>query len=307
MTVEAYRDQVKLLLDILPLVMDEEVFALKGGTALNLFEWDLPRLSVDIDLTYLPNHDRTESLKAISEALARIAREIEKRLSPTKVIMPVQGGEHMEVKLLCQRIRTKVKVEVNPSLRGHMLPVRSMDCSDNVQKEFEAFAQARVLSQGELFGGKICAALDRQHPRDLFDVKLMLDGIGLTDEIRLGMIAALVSHGRPIAELLKPTQKDQSETYKAKFEGMARLPFTYDDHIATLDRLVDTIRSNLTPNDRAFLVSFEAGDPDWSLFPVDGLAELPGPQFKLQNVRKFRDEKPDRHAQSLTALEDICS
>lgn len=69
MTVEAYRDQVKLLLDILPLVMDEEVFALKGGTALNLFEWDLPRLSVDIDLTYIPNHERAESLKAISEAL----------------------------------------------------------------------------------------------------------------------------------------------------------------------------------------------------------------------------------------------
>ena len=307
MSAEPYRDQVKLLLDILPLVMDEEVFALKGGTALNLFEWDLPRLSVDIDLTYLPNHDRAESLTAIKEALERIARQIEKRLPPTKVTMPVQGAEHMEVKLNCQRFRTQVKVEVNPSLRGHLLPVRMMDCSEKVQEEFEAFAEARVVSQGELYGGKICAALDRQHPRDLFDVKLLLDNIGLSDEIRYGMIAALVSHGRPIAELLRPTPKDQRATYKAKFEGMTRLPFTYDDHIATLDRLVDTIRSSLTPADRAFLVSFEAGDPDWSLFPIDGLAELPGPQFKLQNVRKFRDEKPDRHAQSLAALEDICS
>lgn len=307
MSVEAYRDQVKLLLDILPLVMDEDVFALKGGTALNLFEWDLPRLSVDIDLTYLPNHDRAESLTVISETLARIGGQIEKRLSPTKVVMPAQGAEHLEVKLFCQRVRTQVKVEVNPSLRGHLLPVRVMECSGRVQEEFEAFAEARVVSQGELYGGKICAALDRQHPRDLFDVKLMLDGIGLSDEIRHGTIAALVSHGRPIAELLQPNQKDQSETYKAKFEGMARLPFTYDDHLATLNRLMETIRSNLTSDDRAFLVSFEAGDPDWSLFPIDGLAELPGPQFKLHNVRKFRDEKPDRHAQSLAALEDICS
>jgi len=132
-------------------------------------------------------------------------------------------------------------------------------------------------------------------------------GRGITDEIRHGMIAALVSHGRPIAELLKPTPKDQSETYKAKFEGMARLPFAYDDHLATIDRLMETIRSNLTPNDRAFLVSFETGDPDWGLFPLDGLDELPGPQFKLLNVRKFREEKPDRHAQNLAALQDICS
>ena len=307
MSVEAYRDQVKLLLDILPLVMDEEAFALKGGTALNLFEWDLPRLSVDIDLTYLPNHDRAESLAAISEALARIAKEIEKRLPPTRVTMPVQGGEHMEVKLHCQRVRTQVKVEVNSSLRGHLLPVRMMDCSERVQAEFEAFAEARVVSQGELFGGKICAALDRQHPRDLFDVKLMLDSIGLSDEIRHGMIAALVSHGRPIAELLRPIQKDQSATYKAKFEGMTRLSFSYDDHLATLTRLVDTVRLGLTDKDRAFLVSFESGDPDWSLFPIGGLSDLPGPQFKLLNVRKFRDQKPERHAQSLAVLEEICS
>lgn len=304
MTVEAYRDQVKLLLDILPLVMDEEVFALKGGTALNLFEWDLPRLSVDIDLTYLPNHERAESLTAIRESLARVAGQIEKRLPPTKVTMPVQGAEQLEVKLLCQRGRTHVKVEVNPSLRGHLLPVRMMECSDRVQEEFEAFAEARVVSQGELYGGKICAALDRQHPRDLFDVKLMLDDIGFTDEIRHGMIAALVSHSRPIAELLQPNQRDQSETYKAKFEGMARLPFSYDDHVATLNRLVETIRSSLTQNDRAFLVSFEAGDPDWSLFPIEGLAELPGPQFKLHNVRVFTEQHPARFAEMIKQLEE---
>lgn len=307
MAADTYRDQVKLLLDILPLVMDEDVFALKGGTAINLFEWDLPRLSVDIDLTYLPNHDRAESLAAIRAALSRIAAEIERRLPPTKITMPIQGVEHMEVKLNCQRLRTQVKIEVNPSLRGHILPVRIMSCTDKVQTEFEAFAEARVVSQGELFGGKICAALDRQHPRDLFDVKLMLDGIGLTDDIRHGMIAALVSHGRPIAELLKPVHKDQRETHRSKFEGMTTIPFSYDDHVATLDRLTETIHAQLTADDRAFLVSFEAGDPAWERFPIAGLADLPGPQFKLLNVRKFRADKPKKHAEGLASLEEICS
>lgn len=305
MATELYRDQVKLLLDILPLVMAEEVFALKGGTAINLFEWDLPRLSVDIDLTYLPNHDRAESLQAISDALSRIASEIETRLEPTKVTKQGQGSEQMEVKLHCQRLRTQVKIEVNPSLRGHLMPVREMECSAKVQDEFEAFAEARVLSQGELFGGKICAALDRQHPRDLFDVKLMLDNIGLTDEIRHGLIAALVSHPRPVAELLDPKKKDQRETYKAKFEGMTTIPFSYDDHVASLESLIKQVHNGLTAEDRAFLVSFEAGDPEWQLFPIDGLSELPGPKFKLINVRKFREAQSNRHEASIANLRKV--
>jgi len=124
MATETYRDQVRLLLDVLPLVMEEAIFALKGGTAINLFEWDMPRLSVDIDLTYLPTQGREESLAAISSALDRVAANIERRLAPSKVTKPAQGGEQMEVKLNCQRQRTQVKIEVNPTLRGHLMPVR---------------------------------------------------------------------------------------------------------------------------------------------------------------------------------------
>uniref|UniRef100_UPI00352B436C nucleotidyl transferase AbiEii/AbiGii toxin family protein n=1 Tax=Tardiphaga sp. TaxID=1926292 RepID=UPI00352B436C len=154
----------------------EEVFALKGGTAINLFEWDLPRLSVDIDLTYLPVEDRTRSLRAIGEALARIKSEIERRLPPTRVTMTRQGQEGMEIKLNCQRDKTQIKVEVNPTLRGQLLPLRDLPSSDRVQERFEAFVEARCISHGELFGGKICAVLDRQHPRDLFDVRRLLEG-----------------------------------------------------------------------------------------------------------------------------------
>lgn len=302
MATEHYRDQVKLLLDVLPLVMAEPVFALKGGTAINLFEWDMPRLSVDIDLTYLPNEGRAESLQAIGEALGRIKTKIETRLPPTKVTRPRQGAEEMEVKLHLQRGRTQVKIEVNPSLRGHLMPVRLMQCSDHVQDAFEAFVEATCLSHGELFGGKICAALDRQHPRDLFDVRQLLDQEGLSDEVRLGMITALVSHGRPIAELIRPRRKHQIASFHAQFEGMAFLAFTYADHEATLDQLIDAVHAALTDDDRIFLRSFEAGDPEWARFPIEGLSALPGPKFKLLNITKFRETKPEQHAKGLAAL-----
>jgi len=64
-----YYQQVVLLLDVLPIVGQETCFALKGGTAINLFVRNLPRLSVDIDLTYLPVQDRTTSLREVGSAL----------------------------------------------------------------------------------------------------------------------------------------------------------------------------------------------------------------------------------------------
>jgi hypothetical protein len=67
-----YKKQVSLLLNVLPEVAKEKDFALHGGTAINLFVRDMPRLSVDIDLTYLPVDERTTSLTTIAEALRRI-------------------------------------------------------------------------------------------------------------------------------------------------------------------------------------------------------------------------------------------
>lgn len=299
-----YQDQVKLLLDILPFVAEEPCFALKGGTAINLFEWDLPRLSVDIDLTYLPTQGREDALASISEALGRLKARIEDKLKPTHVtLVPQKDG--LEAKLHCQRLRTQIKVEVNPVLRGHLLPARSMGCSESVQAMFGRFVETPVVSRGELFGGKICAALDRQHPRDLFDVKLLLDHEGsLPEDIKLGMIAGLVSHGRPIAELIQPRLKDREQSFKTEFEGMSLVAFTYDDHRSTFDRLKAFVLSALDDADRAFLLSFETGQPEWRLFPLESLLTLAGPQWKLHNLRHLRDTAPERHARGVEALKD---
>ena len=69
---EQYMRQVELLVRTLPFIARQDVFALKGGTAINLFYRDMPRLSVDIDLTYLPIEDRDATLAGIDEALDRI-------------------------------------------------------------------------------------------------------------------------------------------------------------------------------------------------------------------------------------------
>lgn len=300
-----YQDQVKLLLDILPFVAQEPAFALKGGTAINLFEWDLPRLSVDIDLTYLPTQGRDDALTAISQALGRIKVNIEDKLKPTRVTL-VRQAEGLEAKLHCQRLRTQIKIEVNPVLRGHLMPIRSMACTDKVQDLFGRFVETPVISRGELFGGKLCAALDRQHPRDLFDVKRLLDqDEGLSEDIKLGMIAGLVSHGRPIAEVISPGLKDREKAFKSEFEGMPYAPFTYDDHRQTFDRMKIAVMGALTEADRAFLVSFESGEPDWSLFPLEALESLAGPQWKLRNLRHLRDTSPERHTKGLAGLKAV--
>lgn len=300
---EAYRSQVDLLLDVLPLVGQEEGLALKGGTAINLFVRDMPRLSVDIDLTWLNAGERGDDLAGIAASLDRIKATIEETYQDVRC-HPSGSASAPEVKLLCERQGTQIKIEVNAVLRGHLQPVRLMPCGDRVQDEFGKFVEVPVVAYGELFGGKICAALDRQHPRDLFDVRGLLDTEGFSDDVRLGFLAALVSHNRPIAELIKPNRLDQREAFEKQFAGMAFEEFTYDDHEATLDRLIGTIQSGLTSDDRSFLKSFDACQPDWALYPLTGLDALPAPRWKLQNLGKLKEQKPDAWAANLAALED---
>ncbi len=296
-----YREQVILLLRILPSVAREEVFGLKGGIAINLFERNMPRLSVDIDLTYLPFDDRTTALANIAAALNRIKGSIEKSV-PGITVTVVTQSDDTEAKLHCQLLRTQVKIEVNTTMRGHVFAPRALDCAQKVQEEFGAFLEIQLVSKGELYGGKLCAALDRQHPRDLFDVKLLLNDEGITDEIRGGFIAALLSHPRPIAEVLSPKIKDQRHAFDGQFEGMAFLPFTHDDYKTTRQRLVAELGAALTADDKALILSFKAGEPDWKLSGLAELERMPAVQFKLANIRMLKASTPTKHAAAFEKL-----
>lgn len=301
----AFRAQAELLLRILPEVAREEAFALKGGTAINLFVREMPRLSVDIDLTYLPFHERAVALPEISDCLHRIKARLDTAIPGAATQVLAQGGGQ-EARLVCRHLGATVKVEVNTVMRGHLWPARQLPVVQAAQDEFGMFAAATVVSDAELYGGKICAALDRQHPRDLFDVQQLFDHEGISDEIRLGFLASLLSHTRPMHELLGPLFQDQRSAFQTQFAGMAVAPYTYDDFEKTRERLVREILTSLTEDDRALLLSMKRGEPDWSLFPIEGLQKLPAVQWKLANVLTLK-KNAKKHAKQLRALEAVLS
>ena len=227
-----YRQQVDLLLQVLPLVAKEKVFTLKGGTAINLFVRDMPRLSVDIDLTYLPLDDRDTAMRGISEALDHIRQKINQAIPGIKSQL-VQQSSGQEAKLTCQSSSAQIKLEVNTIIRGHVFLPRIMDIAKSVEAEFQKFVAMTVVSHAELFGGKICAALDRQHPRDMFDIHQLFEHEEFTDEIRLGFIAMLISHSRPIHELISPNLLDHKTVFEHQFADMTLTEFSYDDYEGT--------------------------------------------------------------------------
>jgi predicted nucleotidyltransferase component of viral defense system len=298
------RAQVDLLLQTIPIIAQEEIFALNGGTAINLFIRDMPRLSVDIDLTYLPIDDRETAFRNISDGLARIKQNLIKSIKGITVTT-VASGEGHDIKLHCQLENAQIKIEVNTIKRGHIHPTRILTISDSVQQEFEKFASMQIISNPELFGGKICAALDRQHPRDLFDIKLLFENEGFSEDIKNGFIVSLLSHERPINELISPNLIDHRGNFETQFAGMARIPFTYEDFEQARDGLVNEIHSKLTNEDRKFILSFKQGNPDWNIFPITILKDLPAVKWKLQNIQKLIKNNPEKHAKMLTSLTKI--
>lgn len=297
---KTYRTQVDLLLEVLPFIAQEKVFALKGGTAINLFIRDMPRLSVDIDLTYLLFDSRKKALENISKTLNRIKSAVELNIPHIKIHSVKVGGSVL--KLNCQRQNAQIKIEVNSVTRGHIYPPKLRQIADSVQDEFGKFVAINVVSFAELYGGKICAALDRQHPRDLFDVKLLMENEGFNDAVWNGVKLGLISHYKPIGELLFPIFKNQKSAFVNQFKGMSKIEFNYSDYIKTRQKLIETIGKRLTKNDKEFFISFEEGNPNWDLLSINRADKLPAVEWKLLNIRKLRNDNEKKHRQSIEKL-----
>jgi len=157
-----------------------------------------------------------------------------------------------------------------------------------------------VVSLPDLYGGKLCAALDRQHPRDLFDVALLLEDSGLNRSLFEGFMVYLLSHPRPMHEVLSPRWKPLEQVYAAEFAGMTTIEMPLARLEAVRRELPGRLGAWLSSDDVRFLLSFKRGDPDWSLFPLPGIDRRPAVQWKLANIGKMQ---PDKHRQSVALLE----
>lgn len=295
-----YYHQVVLLVAVLPLVAEETCFALKGGTAINLFVRDMPRLSVDIDLTYLPLESRPISLAAITAALSRIAQRISTILRNTTVdeLKDAQGNV---LKLMVLRQGVKIKIEVSPVMRGSLLTPVTMGINPQVESQF-SYASMPVLDWHELYAGKLCAALNRQHPRDLYDVSILLEHEGITDKLMNVFMVYLISGNRPIAEMLSPHPVSLAAAYNKQFTGMTVKETTLQKLEETRKTSIQQINDKLTDKQKQFLLSFKAMQPEWQLLDAGDASHLPAVQWKLLNIKNMSVKK---HKLAMEKLEEV--
>lgn len=299
-----YFKYAELLLRVIPQVAGEECFALKGGTAINLFLRDMPRLSVDLDLTYLPIEPRDTTLKNIGEALERLVGTIKKSHPGVRIQKSFLEGSNLTTKLFVKK-EIQIKIEVNHVIRGNLFPCKERGLTKKAEEIFELSCFIKTLSLPDLFGGKLCAALDRQHPRDIFDMKLLMENEGITDEIRKAFVIYLAGHDRPIHELIDPPRKDISRIYDREFVGMTQDPIDYEDLIQAREKYIAFIKKELSNKERQFLLSIKKGEPQWDLLNLPGIEKLPSIQWKLFNIQKMDKEKQKDFLEKLKAKLDL--
>ncbi|MFM1703507.1 nucleotidyl transferase AbiEii/AbiGii toxin family protein [Aeromonas salmonicida] len=295
-----YYRQVALLIKMLPVIADEKMFALKGGTAINLFVRDFPRLSVDIDLSYLPLEPRKEAIANVKAALGRIVKHTN---TMPGLQATLQDNNVDELRIIVTGAAT-IKIELSPVARGTLHDPEVLPVVENVETEF-GYAEISVVSMPDLYGGKLCAAMDRQHPRDLFDVRMLLAAEGITREIFVGFLAYTLGHPRPISEVMDPRWKDLSDAFQQEFKGMTNAPVTLEELLEVPEAMFAALKAQFIQRDKDFLLSFKRGEPDWTLFDVPIAEQLPAIRWKLQNLQKLRDKNPEKHQKALVKLDKV--
>ena len=302
---QVYLDTARLLTQVAPLVLEGDIFALKGGTAINLFVRDMPRLSVDLDLVFVDYRpDRDEALARINEAIRSAVGRLKKRGFQTHAATAADAGE---TKLFVRRDKLEVKVEVNFVLRGTVHPVRSISFTPKAKETLLADVELPIVALEDLYGGKLVAALDWQHPRDLFDVMQLFLHEGITPAIRRSFVVYLASHNRPIHEVLFPSLRDISGDYDSTFRGMTAEPAELDALLAARERMIAELHASLDAEEREFLLSLARNAPNWALLGIEHLEQLPGIRWKLSNLERLAKANPKKlkaQAQELEALFD---
>ena len=295
-----YLDTARLLIQVAPLVFADGAFALKGGTAINLFMRDMPRLSVDLDLVFIDHRmPRDQALERIDEALRQAADRLNARGFQTRM-SGAAGG--LETKLMVRRGSIEVKVEVNFVMRGTVHPVRNAALAPRARDLLMADVELPVASLEDVYGGKLVAAMDRQHPRDLFDVMQLFAYEGITPSIRRAFVVYLASHNRPVHEVLFPAERDIAQEYERTFQGMTADTVELADLLTVRKRMMVELPGSLDPDERRFLLSLVNNKPDWPLLEIPHADELPGIRWKLNNLGHLQTSNPKKFNEQREAL-----
>ena len=297
---KTYIEIVRLLLESAPAIFETPHFAMKGGTAINLFIEDMPRLSVDIDVVYTDHQaTREEAMKSISGGLDATRNRLTKAGLESEASATKDGDE---IKLFIRRRSNQVKVEVNHVFRGTVLPVETRQLGNEARKLFTTELSAPVLATPELYGSKLVAAMDRQHPRDLFDVRGLFERGGLTTEVVECFVCYLAGHNRPVHEVLFSRDVDMSSAFENEFAGMARNPITLAELQHVRRKLKKELPIALTTSQRKFLLGLVTGEPDWQLMKCLHLSHLPAIRWKLQNLAKLKKSNLGKFTQQAEEL-----
>jgi predicted nucleotidyltransferase component of viral defense system len=306
---QVYVDTVRLLLLVAPHVFASGRLGLKGGTAMNLFVHDMPRLSVDIDAAFLDHSlPREPALAAIGEELARVKTALES-LGLAVAIPANQAGDEVKLVVSDETAEVTVKVEVNQVFRGTVLAPEKRGLVAAAENLFTTSVELPVLAEPELYGSKLVAAFDRQHPRDWFDVLHMRQREGFTSTVADCFVAYLAGHNRPVHEVLFPNIKPMQPIYETEFLGMTIEEVPLAELEAERTATLINLPKSLTSSQREFLLSLVRAEPRWELMPFKQLPDLPAIRWKLQNLEKLRSRNKrkfeDQYQQLATRLVDI--
>lgn len=292
--------QVRLLIRVLPYVAEERCFALKGGTAINLFVRDMPRLSVDIDLAYVPVSDRETALNEIDGALHRIKAMLEGGSPAYQARISKRESGRAYGLQVTDGVAT-IKIEVSPVLRGSVYAEETRRLVERAEVEF-GFAEIQMLSLPDLYAGKVVAALDRQHPRDLFDVQLLLAAEGITDELFRAFLVYLLSHDGSMARIISPAPKKIDDLFERQFREMTAEPVTLRELHETREALIVALHRRMNAEACEFLLSFKRGEPKWDFIGVAHVPDLPAIRWKLFNLQRLDGGRRSKMVENLARV-----
>lgn len=284
-----FEGQVQLLLEVLGTVVSNPLFALKGGTAINFFHADLPRLSVDIDLAYTKINSREDFLKDNQAFCQTVSLNLQRKHGVLVQAQTTKEGIPKQINISSKN--TEIKIDINLVLRGSVYPPVFKESCETIKRKYETVLSINTLSFEDLYAGKFCAALDRQHPRDLFDIMMFFQNHQITEHLKKTFLVYLISGNRPISEFISPNRLDQRVSFENEFLGMTDYLVSYPELEEARELLIQSIDDAFNQQDREFLISVKRGEADWNYLGIDHIKDMPAVKWKEYNLRQMSLQK----------------